>query len=90
MNLREKLEKLAIDLRRLQKNDAVHYVAQEAYGAVALSLESLLAVRDGEAEVRERERAAFVAGATWGDTRHHFWVTAELEAEALRRYGGEA
>lgn len=45
------------------------------------------------AEVRERERAAFVAGGSWqeANTNRIDWpVLDDRKAEALRRYGGEA
>jgi len=44
----------------------------------------------GEAEVRERERAAFVAGAAFGWDQDDNGDMYDAEAEALRRYGGEA
>jgi len=43
-----------------------------------------------EAEVRERERAAFVAGVKWWGVAYKELKSKQARDEAKRRYGGEA
>lgn len=90
MNADTLLTKLNDLLNQATHERSHYYVAGTILDCVAYILDHL----SSEAEVRERERAAFVKCVTWmteaGWLAYPADILVDAEAEALLRYGGEA